>query len=124
MRKILFLLPAFLLLTLSACSLQSSGSNAYQAPNTVSTNIAVIKIASSNVSVIDIDGKSVYLNAKNTSTTLNPGQHNITIGNNMVLLTAVFKANNTYLVKSDGSHVWIENSQGKKVTPVTLLTSI
>jgi hypothetical protein len=108
-----------------ACSIQVSGiQNAYDSPKRVSSDVAFLKLASADASLISVDGKSL----NNSSTTLEPGLHKIVLYtgknnylsnvNHMTVLTANFKAGISYYVKVSGTNAWIENAKGHKVSSV------
>ncbi|HEX4045379.1 MAG TPA: hypothetical protein VHZ76_06930 [Gammaproteobacteria bacterium] len=108
----------------TACSVQVSGvHHAYQPP-TATMNVAILKLASSNLEVVSVDSKSF----KMSEIRLNPGWHEVTLYvgknnytadvNHMMVLGAYFDANTHYLIKSTNDTVWIERSDGKKVSSV------
>jgi hypothetical protein len=125
-----YLLLIILLASLNGCSIQINGlHDAYQSPNTVNAmDMATLQLPAKNILVMSVDGKSIRTNLGVKPLMLNPGEHEITlyIGknnyvskvNNMVVLSASFKANETYFIKATEADIWIENSQGIKVSSI------
>jgi hypothetical protein len=124
MSKMIRLLLFLFFFSLSACSIQVSGlQNAYESP-TNGPNVAMLHVASKNVRLISIDGKSMH----GRSIALKPGMHQFSLYsgknnyisdiNHMIVLSARIKAGITYYIKTNNQDVWIENSLGSKVSSI------
>lgn len=126
MKKFFVVCGAALLLILGGCSIQISGlDNAYQTPQyATSGTLASLTLATNNASIATIDGKST----RKQSLALSPGKHTITLYVNKIsdrsktahvlVLTANFKANEKYSIKSKGKTAWIEDSGNNRVSQI------
>jgi hypothetical protein len=116
-------ISAFGLLGLSGCSIQVAGlSGSYKNPDSqVKSEIAKLRVVSSDSRVISVDGKSIT-NTDGDAITLYPGEHKVVLYvgannyrseiNHMIIVGAKFKANNEYFLKSRLNKVWIEDAEG------------
>lgn len=119
-----YLMALFLSAFLCGCSYQVAGfMGSYQEPSTHDLScIARLTTTSDVIKIISVDGKSTY----NNSLALMPGTHEITfyIGSNnytcnenhLMILSADFKAYNSYLLKSKKGKAWIEDASGVVVS--------
>lgn len=96
--------------------------NVYEPPTYEATSdIALLKPVSNNITVISVDGKS----SNKQPIVLKPGKHKIAlyVGKNnsvsgitrLIVLIADFKANQIYIIRTQGFNVWIEDSNGVRL---------
>lgn len=115
------------LILISGCSIQVAGlSGAYsESLSKVSSDSAILNIATDNVRVISIDGKSIN---KKSTIFFNPGHHEITLYvgannyvskvNHMMILAVTFIPQHSYFLKSSVNNIWIEDAQATSVSSV------